>query len=122
MPEIKQTVDDEILFDVIQQMIQRYYLPHWASASLEGEWVQFAQLATRDGRKMGNAVILAVDTVKWGDKLVDLYTIFTDFGNVLRLTEEELAVQFYAPKWQVKANRVSHRVKHISSYAEWYME
>lgn len=110
------------LLGLVEEMTRRYYLPHWASFRLEGEWVQFAQLATKDGRRMGNAVILAVDTVKWGDNLVDLHTIFTDYGNVLRLTEEELAEQFYAPKWQVKANRVSHRVKFISSYAEWYME
>jgi len=103
-------------------MVRRYYLPHWASDSLDGEWVQYAQLSTKDGRRMGNAVILSVDTVKWGEAEVDVHTIITDFGNVLRLTEGELATQFHPPKWKVRANRVSHRVKFITSYSENFSE
>ena len=103
---------------MLNEMLCRYYLPSWASDQLDGEWVQFAQLQTKDGRRMGNAVILAVDTVKWGDAEVELHTIITDFGNVLRLTEGELETQFHPPKWKMKANRVSHRIQFITSYNE----
>lgn len=106
------------LLGLFEEMVRRYYLPHWASDSLDGEWVQYAQISTRDGRRMGNAVILAVDTVKWGDTKVDLHTIITDFGNVLRLTEGELAEHFHPPKWKMRADCVSHRIKYITSYNE----
>lgn len=109
----------EALYD---EMIHRYYLPSWAGEALNGEWVQFAQLQTKDGRRMGNAVILNVYTVEWGGKEVDLHTIITDFGNVLELTERELEAQFYPPKWKMKANRVSNRVKFITSYNEVFQD
>lgn len=97
------------------------WLPDWADKKLTGEWVQYAQLATRDGRRMGNAVILAVDTVVWGDTPVELHLIITDFGNTLRMTEGELATQFYPPIWRMRANRVSHRIKHITNYSEEFI-
>ena len=78
--------------------------------------MQFAQLQTRDGRRMGNAVILAVDVEQWEDNLVDLYTIITDFGNVLRLTEDGLETYFHPPKWKMRANRVSHHINFVTSY------
>lgn len=107
-----------ILEAMYDEAVQRYYLPSWASEALDGEWVQFAQLATKDGRRMGNALILNVYPVTWEGKEVDLHTIITDFGNILELTEHELETLFHPPKWKMKANRVSHRIKFITSYSE----
>lgn len=115
---ITQEDADALFTGMLEEMVQLYYLPHWADSKVKGEWVQFAQLQTKDGRRMGNAVILAVDTVVWGDTPVELHTIITDFGNVLRLTEGELVSQFHPPKWRMRANRVSHRTKFITSYNE----
>jgi hypothetical protein len=115
--EVTQEQTDGIYLLLLEEWT-RHFLPYWADAKLEGEWVQFAQLQTRDGRRMGNAVILAVDTELWRDKEVDLHIIITDFGNVLRLTAGELETQFFPPKWRMKANRVSHRTKFITSYNE----
>ncbi|MDX9668667.1 hypothetical protein [Pseudomonas sp. P8_250] len=115
---ITQAEVDAMYVAMRENLALLYYLPSWADARLEGEWVQFAQLQTKDGRRMGNAVILAVDTEVWGDKEVELHTIITDFGNVLRLTERELEEQFFPPKWKMRANRVSHRTQFITSYYE----
>lgn len=79
---------------LLEEMTKAFSLPYWAESKLRGEWVQFAQLQTRDGRRMGNAVILAVETVEWDGQPVELHTIITDFGNVLKLTERELMGQF----------------------------
>lgn len=115
---ITQAEADAVYLMLLEEMTRYYSLPSWADAKLNGEWVQFAQLQTKDGRRMGNAVVLAVDKEMWGDKEVELHTIITDFGNVLRLTEGELETQFHPPKWKMRANRVSHRIKFITSYNE----
>lgn len=108
----------EELEDWLLQELMKLPIPYWASARLNGEWVQYAQLQTRDGRRMGNAVILAVETLTYDGEPIDLHLIITDFGNTLSLTERELEHQFFPPKWQMKANRVSHRTKFIASYKE----
>jgi hypothetical protein len=101
MPITQEELVETFLVGMLETMTRRYYLPFWAESSLDGEWVQYAQLSTKDGRRMGNSIILAVDTVMWGEASVELFTIITDFGNVLRLTESELEDQFHPPKWKM---------------------
>lgn len=93
-------------------------LPDWAGSKLDGEWVQYAQLQTKDGRRMGNAVILAVDVVFWDDKPVDLHMIMTDFGTIVRMTESELAWQFHPPQWRMQADRVHRRAMFMSGFRD----
>ena len=92
------------------------WLPDWADKALTGEWVQYAQLQTRDGRRMGNAIILVVDVVVWDDQPVDLHTIMTDFGTIVRLTEGELQGLYHPPQWRMRPDRVHNRVMFMSGF------
>lgn len=94
------------------------HLPEWADAKLHGEWVQYAQLQTKDGRRMGNAIILAIETVVWDGKPVELHWIITDFGTICRMTERELAWQFHPPTWRMRPGRVHRRVMFMSEFRE----
>ncbi|MEO4013012.1 hypothetical protein [Pseudomonas rossensis] len=109
---------EALLLGLSEEVVRWHYLPHWASDTADGEWVQYAQLSTKDGRRMGNALILAVTTVEWDGQPVDLHTIFTDYGNILELTERELASQFHPPKWKIQVERVERRVRYILDYKE----
>lgn len=102
----------------IAALLYAMQLPEWADALLDGEWVQYAQLQTKDGRRMGNAIILAVETVVWDDLPVELHWIITDFGTICRMTERELAWQFHPPKWRMRAERVHRRVIFMSGFRE----
>jgi len=94
------------------------WLPHWADAKLDGDWVVNAQLPTKDGRKMGNAIILSTEEVVWDDKPVTLYTILTDFGTQCRLTVSELNWFFHPPQWRMIAERVQRRMAYIEGYID----
>jgi len=47
-------------------------------------------LQTKDGRKVGNAIVKAIDTPFYG-----IHFIITDDGNHLRLKETEVRALFY---------------------------
>lgn len=98
------------------------YLPDWADAKLDGEWVQYAQLQTKDGRRMGNAVIISGEEVVWDGRPVALFTILTDFGTKCRLIESELAWLFHPPQWRMKESRVLRRISHMEGYTEGYID
>lgn len=53
------------------------------------------RLPTRDGRRVGNAIVIDFGRVE--DTEVEVYTIRTDFGSVLRMTAGELPEFFYPP-------------------------
>lgn len=69
-------------------------LPPWASEHFQGELKRGVQLPTRDGRRFGNAVILArrFDTV-------DSYIIITDAMNVMTFTSNEIFEGFHTPQY-----------------------
>lgn len=48
-------------------------------------------LVTKDGRKVGNAILYRIET---DARLGKLYSVETDFGNHMRLTKRELAEMF----------------------------
>jgi hypothetical protein len=49
-------------------------------------------LFTRDGRKIGNAIII---DKKWAEVPGEYFVIMTDYGNKARLTEKEIKSLFY---------------------------
>lgn len=69
-------------------------LPPWASGMAHGEYlVVGAMLPTRDGRRIGNAVVVSIE---WETFLCH---IKTDAGTDVTLTEQELEEQFWPPTW-----------------------
>ena len=71
-------------------------MPPWAASRANGKYMQEkAQLATRDGRKIGNACVVCIDFV---DKR-QVAKIITDVGNYLMLSEDEIKRLFHPPVW-----------------------
>lgn len=70
-------------------------MPPWATGIAEGYTQQSAQLCTRDGRRIGNAVVVSEETIRNRKFSV----IVTDAGTVVRFTAAELEEAFYPPKW-----------------------
>ncbi len=93
---------------------QHDIIPKWASGYAHGNYMQKgAQLSTKDGRKIGNAVVVGffeeiicqqVD----GDYfyLPETATVITDFGNRLMLNIIELEQLYHPPKWVMKWEEV----------------
>lgn len=90
-----------------------YPLPEWASALANGEYVLGAQLPTRDGRRIGNAHIIA--TVVKDMSLIGLstteqvHTVLTDAGSEARLTVGELGEMFWPPVFVSDVGEVIER-------------
>lgn len=85
-------------------------LPEWAERASDGEYTEVgAQLATRDGRRLGNAYVDAVDIV---GELGYLVTVITDMGNVCHMTLRELQEAFYPPQYMmnIEEARTSRRI------------
>ena len=76
-----------------------HYLPDWAKAhDTTGSLVPGRQLCTRDGRKIGNAHITAVETKDYASQGIPpltLHTLLTDAGTKLRMTACEIDERFY---------------------------
>jgi hypothetical protein len=69
--------------------------PPWAIGRTRGQFVLGAQLATRNGRRTGNAHI-----VGFRDGLAGrVAEVLTDAGNRMSLTHRELADLFHPPRW-----------------------
>jgi hypothetical protein len=69
-------------------------LPHWAGALAHGQYmIPGASLPTRDGRRTGNACVLAVG---WSYGMWIAHCM-TDAGNTMALTLSELRTLFYPP-------------------------
>jgi hypothetical protein len=72
-------------------------LPVWAIGKLAGEYMTpGAQLATRDGRRLGNAFVCEITL---HPKLGELATVITDIGSETKMTQSELEGAFYPPVW-----------------------
>lgn len=77
-------------------------LPECAIGLAYGEYVLGAQLATRDGRRTGNAHIISVMGMDFNNldrPSITLYTVLTDAGNEFKMNERELSDSFYPPYW-----------------------
>ncbi|HDY98738.1 MAG TPA: hypothetical protein ENH72_09625 [Pseudomonas sabulinigri] len=73
-------------------------LPEWAIGHTHGEYVMGAHLPTRDGRRCGNAHIIAAERAKW-DEAKTVYICLTDAGREMRLTKNELEEMFHPTEW-----------------------
>lgn len=71
------------------------YLPPWA-IGVTNEPVVGAQLCTRDGRRVGNAVVVGPKVSEYG---FEFLTVLTDAGNMMKLTESEISELFWPPHW-----------------------
>ena len=72
-------------------------LPHWAYRRSDGTYMEIgAQLATRDGRRTGNAY---VDDIVPHAELGQMAVVVTDMGNSFRMTLAELMEAFYPPQY-----------------------
>jgi hypothetical protein len=73
-------------------------LPEWAIGRAHGEFVEGAQLPTKDGRLMGNAhIIKIVPALKDAPSLNHL--ILTDAGNTFVMSKNELEDRFHPPEY-----------------------
>lgn len=78
------------------------WLPDWAVGETTGICIG-AQLPTKDGRRTGNAVVTGRKHHTWLTSTtyggVRSWTVLTDAGNSLVLSDEEIKELFYDPKW-----------------------
>lgn len=72
-------------------------LPSWAIAS-STELVLGSHLATRDGRKTGNAHVVNISPGPRGTVKL-LYTVLTDAGNEMKLNAAEVRELFHDPQY-----------------------
>jgi hypothetical protein len=77
------------------QSSQDDWIPHWANGTTTVPTLG-AQLCTRDGRGVGNAVIMGGCAGRDGELS---WEILTDAGNTLHFSEAELAESFWPPRW-----------------------
>lgn len=74
-----------------------YPLPHWAIGHSTGSFmVVGTQLATRDGRRCGNAYVDEIQNEK--------AVVYTDIGTRIVLLESELHELFYPPNYIMDVN------------------
>jgi len=73
------------------------YLPDWATGTTTS-WCVGAQLRTKDGRRLGNAVIASYHLGE-----LSPWEVVTDAGTTLRLDEAELDELFWPPSWVMDA-------------------
>jgi hypothetical protein len=80
-------MNEEMTLDNLEELTELALRPHWAIGLAEGYMQRGAQLCTRDGRRMGNAVVAGFETRAEKTFAVAV----TDVGTVMRLTQGELA-------------------------------
>jgi len=82
-------------------------LPEWAARRSNGNYMEVgAQLATRDGRKMGNAY---VDGIESHLRLGEVAVVVTDMGNTFRMTSAELEEAFHSPAYVMRVDEARKR-------------
>lgn len=82
------------------------HFPSWASAEAYGNYrAMHAQLATRDGKAIGNAVVIDFKE----DEESSLIRIVTDAGNLLWLTDSEIEQYFYPPEFIMAELMYAHK-------------
>ncbi len=72
------------------------YLPSWAVAPANGQYTLGTHLATKDGRRIGNAHIVEIRESKYILGLT-IYMALTDAGNLVPFTAQELETVFHEP-------------------------
>lgn len=80
-------------------------MPPWAIGAAGGAFALGAHLATRDGRRTGNAHI--IDLGFEAGRL--LATVLTDAGSTMKLSAGELAEFFHPPEWISNVDEVKRR-------------
>ena len=83
-------------------MDPRDFRPDWAIGKASGYMEVGAQLPTRDGRRVGNAVVLFLETRDIGGETLELAQAITDAGTEITFTLAELEGQFHPPTWVMK--------------------
>lgn len=83
-------------------------LPEWAVGLADGNLLVGAQLPTRDGRRMGNAHIVAIIDKTYASlmKPVTVYLVLTDAGNSMVMLDTEVHEAFYPPKYVSNVDEV----------------
>jgi hypothetical protein len=77
---------------------EKGYPPPWATGQVADYMEVGAELCTRDGRCIGNAVVVAIKT--FSDNTLGA-RVRTDFGNEVVLIREELKNYFHPPQWRM---------------------
>lgn len=78
--------------------------PDWAIDRAHGQLVTGAHLATRDGRRVGNAhVVVRGDCHPTGKTY---FRVITDAGTWLMLSEDEIKELFHKPQWVADIHEV----------------
>lgn len=86
-------------------------LPDWAAGFANGELVPGAQLPTRDGRRIGNAHIIAERPSALGPGR-NLYLIITDAGNTFVMSETEIQSAFYTTTYYSAVQEIIKKFWH----------
>jgi len=87
--------------------VEDFPLPEWAARRSDGNYMEpGAQLATRDGRRLGNAY---VDGVQQHDKQGWVAVVVTDIGNSFCMTIRELEQAFYPPAYVMRLDEARQR-------------
>ena len=87
--------------------IEIYPLPDWAERlNKDKELIPGTQLMTKDGMRIGNARIVAVE---WQDQLGYVFTCRSDMGNQFRYTVRELHDQFTIGPYILKQSELVAR-------------
>lgn len=92
-------------------MDEHLFLPEWAErTSRPDEYIHGTQLCTKDGRVVGNAVVVDTKLSDW-DRKVMIHYVVTDAGTEMRLTIGELKNLFHPPIYVMKRTHVRTFVK-----------
>lgn len=118
--------DQEDLGSVVfDRMVAAMLLPTWAVGLTNDYMALGAQLCTKDGRRVGNAVVIErTDTIGtvYAPHLdynvpiiLDAAVILSDMGNTLTLTLNELKELFHEPRYLIDLNdrRVAARLAEL---------
>ena len=82
-------------------------LPPWADRLATDEYEIGSQLCTKDGRKVGNGIIVGFDILKYSlTELLVIAQVVTDAGNSFWATGGELRELFHEPKYVMKEEEV----------------
>lgn len=89
-------------------------LPEWATGHATEAFEVGSQMRTRDGRRHGNAVVVAMDGDPGFSKV--RITVITDYGNKVVYSPDEMVSGFHPPKWVMDPS------KHIGvqKHAEYF--
>lgn len=92
-----------------KQLSQEYeenWLPAWAIGRTDGQYTDMhAQLSTKNGMKIGNAVSLGLEE----NQGISFIKIVTDSGNLLLLTQSEVEDLFYPPQFIMGSLLPAHK-------------